>query len=400
MGAAVGTEAWPHNRAPPADRGGSRAAASGPLLKRSHSVPLPSVHEEISDELGQAPAAPSGESRSPCPGCQLASEASPWGRRAGALALREAAVGPLPPTPPGSPWPLGPGVRVHGAAPVGPACPPAPSPSPRRAGPASRKHASSWEAASQVVWPSLWLACPQETLPVPATRRRWAPAPSVAVPSTGWWALWPSCPSRTRSLCSLPGGRLLCGGRLPRGGTRSPPGSLPAHQRHLEVRSGSRSSSFRAGNTLSAAFCRRFTLSCAPGSPVPRVPAHGVPVSLREAACSAPAAQSLSSVLAFAALLCVRPGIPDSTSPSASGSPGPRRATLRVSLSHTSPHVSGRWGGWQVCGTVFSAHFPLPVVSRSTEALKCRSPVRQVFSSVVRAPCVGSCWRDLMFRFG
>ena len=66
MLAAVETETLPHTRALPADRGGSRAAASGLLLKRSHSVPLPSVHE-TSDELGkaqagdQAPAAPPGK---------------------------------------------------------------------------------------------------------------------------------------------------------------------------------------------------------------------------------------------------------------------------------------------------------------------------------------------------
>ncbi|XP_060464055.1 patatin-like phospholipase domain-containing protein 7 isoform X1 [Panthera onca] len=48
------------------DRGGSRAAAPGPLLKRSQSFPLPSVHEEILDELSkaqagdQAPFAPPG----------------------------------------------------------------------------------------------------------------------------------------------------------------------------------------------------------------------------------------------------------------------------------------------------------------------------------------------------
>ncbi|XP_029775689.1 patatin-like phospholipase domain-containing protein 7 isoform X2 [Suricata suricatta] len=48
------------------DGGGSRTAAPGPLLKRSQSVPLPSVHEEILDELGKAqagdqpPFAPSG----------------------------------------------------------------------------------------------------------------------------------------------------------------------------------------------------------------------------------------------------------------------------------------------------------------------------------------------------
>ncbi|XP_030876811.1 patatin-like phospholipase domain-containing protein 7 [Leptonychotes weddellii] len=47
-------------------RGGSRAAASGPLLQRSQSFPLPSVHEEILDEFGkaqagdQAPFAPPG----------------------------------------------------------------------------------------------------------------------------------------------------------------------------------------------------------------------------------------------------------------------------------------------------------------------------------------------------
>ncbi|XP_058380613.1 patatin-like phospholipase domain-containing protein 7 isoform X3 [Diceros bicornis minor] len=56
----------PQESCDPADRGGSRAAASGPLLKRSHSVPLPSVHEEISDKVGkaqagdQAPSAPPG----------------------------------------------------------------------------------------------------------------------------------------------------------------------------------------------------------------------------------------------------------------------------------------------------------------------------------------------------
>uniref|UniRef100_A0A7N5JDM0 lysophospholipase n=2 Tax=Ailuropoda melanoleuca TaxID=9646 RepID=A0A7N5JDM0_AILME len=38
------------------DRGGSRAAASGPLLKRSQSFPLPSVREEILDELSKAQA--------------------------------------------------------------------------------------------------------------------------------------------------------------------------------------------------------------------------------------------------------------------------------------------------------------------------------------------------------
>nr|XP_045009419.1 patatin-like phospholipase domain-containing protein 7 isoform X2 [Jaculus jaculus] len=36
------------------DHGGSRLAVSGPLLKRSCSVPLPSIHREIADELGQS----------------------------------------------------------------------------------------------------------------------------------------------------------------------------------------------------------------------------------------------------------------------------------------------------------------------------------------------------------
>uniref|UniRef100_A0A8C4M9G6 lysophospholipase n=1 Tax=Equus asinus asinus TaxID=83772 RepID=A0A8C4M9G6_EQUAS len=49
----------------PADHGGSRAAASGPLLKRSHSVPLPSVHKEISDELGKAQAGDKAPSAPP-----------------------------------------------------------------------------------------------------------------------------------------------------------------------------------------------------------------------------------------------------------------------------------------------------------------------------------------------
>ncbi|KAM5330712.1 patatin-like phospholipase domain-containing protein 7 isoform 3-T3 [Glossophaga mutica] len=69
----------PEEPGDPADRGGSRAAASGPLLKRSHSVPLPSIHEEISDELGkaqagdQAPAAPPGAAsdlRTACDGAR------------------------------------------------------------------------------------------------------------------------------------------------------------------------------------------------------------------------------------------------------------------------------------------------------------------------------------------
>uniref|UniRef100_A0A3Q2H806 lysophospholipase n=1 Tax=Equus caballus TaxID=9796 RepID=A0A3Q2H806_HORSE len=47
------------------DHGGSRAAASGPLLKRSHSVPLPSVHKEISDELGKAQAGDKAPSAPP-----------------------------------------------------------------------------------------------------------------------------------------------------------------------------------------------------------------------------------------------------------------------------------------------------------------------------------------------
>ncbi|XP_047625050.1 patatin-like phospholipase domain-containing protein 7 isoform X3 [Phacochoerus africanus] len=38
----------------PADRGGSRAMASGPVLKRSHSSPLPSVHKDTLDERGKA----------------------------------------------------------------------------------------------------------------------------------------------------------------------------------------------------------------------------------------------------------------------------------------------------------------------------------------------------------
>ncbi|XP_044938746.1 patatin-like phospholipase domain-containing protein 7 isoform X1 [Mustela putorius furo] len=45
---------WPQETCDPADRGGSRAAGSGPPLKRSRSFPLPSVHEESLDELGEA----------------------------------------------------------------------------------------------------------------------------------------------------------------------------------------------------------------------------------------------------------------------------------------------------------------------------------------------------------
>ncbi|XP_022356671.1 patatin-like phospholipase domain-containing protein 7 [Enhydra lutris kenyoni] len=44
----------PQETCDPADRGGSRAAGSGPPLKRSRSFPLPSVHEETLDELGKA----------------------------------------------------------------------------------------------------------------------------------------------------------------------------------------------------------------------------------------------------------------------------------------------------------------------------------------------------------
>uniref|UniRef100_K9IQ44 lysophospholipase n=1 Tax=Desmodus rotundus TaxID=9430 RepID=K9IQ44_DESRO len=67
----------PEEPGDPADRGGSRAAASGLLLKRSHSVPLPSVHE-TSDELGkaqagdQAPAAPPGAASDPRTACDRA----------------------------------------------------------------------------------------------------------------------------------------------------------------------------------------------------------------------------------------------------------------------------------------------------------------------------------------
>ncbi|XP_027471655.2 patatin-like phospholipase domain-containing protein 7 isoform X4 [Zalophus californianus] len=56
----------PQESCDPADGGGSRAAVSGPVLKRSQSFPLPSVHEEIPDEFGkaqagdQAPFAPPG----------------------------------------------------------------------------------------------------------------------------------------------------------------------------------------------------------------------------------------------------------------------------------------------------------------------------------------------------
>lgn len=52
----MGTEAFLPAHLLPADRGGSRAAASGPLLKRSQSFPLPSVREEILDELSKAQA--------------------------------------------------------------------------------------------------------------------------------------------------------------------------------------------------------------------------------------------------------------------------------------------------------------------------------------------------------
>nr|XP_044634182.1 patatin-like phospholipase domain-containing protein 7 isoform X4 [Equus asinus] len=55
----------PQESCDPADHGGSRAAASGPLLKRSHSVPLPSVHKEISDELGKAQAGDKAPSAPP-----------------------------------------------------------------------------------------------------------------------------------------------------------------------------------------------------------------------------------------------------------------------------------------------------------------------------------------------
>lgn len=59
----IGTQAWPRARPRPADRGG-RVVASGPLLKRSHSVPLPSIHE-VSDELGKARAGDQATSAPP-----------------------------------------------------------------------------------------------------------------------------------------------------------------------------------------------------------------------------------------------------------------------------------------------------------------------------------------------
>lgn len=59
----IGTQAWPRAHPRPADRGG-RVVASGPLLKRSHSVPLPSIHE-VSDELGKARAGDQATSAPP-----------------------------------------------------------------------------------------------------------------------------------------------------------------------------------------------------------------------------------------------------------------------------------------------------------------------------------------------
>ncbi|XP_055988845.1 patatin-like phospholipase domain-containing protein 7 isoform X1 [Sorex fumeus] len=47
------------------DRGASHAMASGPLLRRSHSVPLPAAHEEVSDELTSAQAGDQGPSAPP-----------------------------------------------------------------------------------------------------------------------------------------------------------------------------------------------------------------------------------------------------------------------------------------------------------------------------------------------
>ncbi|XP_039714920.1 patatin-like phospholipase domain-containing protein 7 isoform X5 [Pteropus medius] len=54
----------PQESCDPADRGG-RVVASGPLLKRSHSVPLPSIHEEVSDELSKAHAGDQAASAPP-----------------------------------------------------------------------------------------------------------------------------------------------------------------------------------------------------------------------------------------------------------------------------------------------------------------------------------------------
>ncbi|XP_032117793.1 patatin-like phospholipase domain-containing protein 7 isoform X6 [Sapajus apella] len=42
---------WPQESCDSADHGGGRSAAAGPLLKRSHSVPPPSAHKEILEEL-------------------------------------------------------------------------------------------------------------------------------------------------------------------------------------------------------------------------------------------------------------------------------------------------------------------------------------------------------------
>ncbi|XP_037351260.1 patatin-like phospholipase domain-containing protein 7 [Talpa occidentalis] len=81
----------PEERPPDPDRGGSRATASAPLLKRSLSVPLPTVHEEPVDALGQALA---GEASSDVGRAQhLPPVQASWGRGAPAQA---------PPRPPAS----------------------------------------------------------------------------------------------------------------------------------------------------------------------------------------------------------------------------------------------------------------------------------------------------------
>ena len=116
----------------PADRGGSRATVCGPLPKRSHSVLLPSVHEEVVAELSQAQAgiqassAPAGKgpsdpprwpahsgSRGPCT-CVLASVGS----------LSGPASLPQPPCPG-----CFPGWALHSPAVIADCCPPfAPEP--------------------------------------------------------------------------------------------------------------------------------------------------------------------------------------------------------------------------------------------------------------------------------
>lgn len=281
----IGTQAWPRARPRPADRGG-RVVASGPLLKRSHSVPLPSIHE-VSDELGkaragdQATSAPPGRGPLPHPEhSRVSGPPSP-----GAPCLRSGSLGGQLPAPPHCPCRALPPAPVR--APVRPhprgrgqrallspwpcrrqELPPA-RPPPRLA-PGSRRPGCSLPCSSVTCRRPCPRAFLHGTFPVtsaclsalqsPPARplTRWARPPPEACPLT-----LPACPLLGAHGCLVGWHRFSC---VPRGG---PAPAFPARRR--PARSGAPMLTRRSLRRPRVGFPRSRLLP-AGRAPLPRAP--------------------------------------------------------------------------------------------------------------------------------